>query len=537
MDCDPKDIAIKSFFLGPQAENAEWLMGKWQDILGNWISWRKNLFPGDGAAISAEDQSSPAFLSALKSLDQEVNSILRDLEQETPKFTPRYIGHMVSEVSLPALFGHVCALLHNPNNTSREVSRVTSRLEEEAIAELGKMIGFSTAQGHFTSGGTMANFEALWHAIVRHDAQYGEEGPLSIGPWNWARNYEKKNGRPFPGFAVMVPGNKHYSWEKAVNLMGLGAKAFITIALDADGRLDVKDLDSKIQQTIAEGMPILMVVSVAGTTELGEVDPIHSVQEVLNKYKELSIWHHVDAAYGGYFTALLDAEDLEKKLSPQVTSSLRAISNVNSVTLDPHKLGYVPYACGAFLVRDEKHYRTKDFQAVYLHAKNKSKWALTLEGSRTGSGVAATWLSNKVLGKNGYGRLLGKGIEAREIMISEMQRVIPEILVVEPGDLNIICFSVASAKTELSKINQISNRIWKHFEESPNFSVSKTILRAENYAKLMKRMAASRDIVMNSEEWVQIRLVLMNPFLISKEMKVNLVQEFVKELKVAIQAV
>lgn len=538
MECDPKDIAIKSFFLGPQAENSEWLENKWHEILKNWISWRKNLFPSDGSAISPADQKSPSFLAALLKLDQEVNSILRELENETPKFTPRYIGHMVSEISLPALLGHVCALLHNPNNTSREVSRVTSRLEDEAIHELGEMIGFSNAQGHFTSGGTMANFEALWHAIVRHDAQYGEKGPLSIGPWNWAKDIEAQTGKPFPGFAVMVPGNKHYSWEKAVTLMGLGANSFITIALDEEGRLDVQDLDLKIQQTIADGMPILMVVSVAGTTEMGEIDPIHLVQDVLDKYKDLSIWHHVDAAFGGYFTSMLDGSEMEARFSTAVSASLRSIGRVDSVTLDPHKLGYVPYACGAFLVRDEEHYRTKGFNAAYLLSKNKSKWALTLEGSRTGSGVAATWLSNRVLGLNsdGYGRLLGKGLEARKILVAEMQRVIPDILVVEPGDLNVVCFSFAPKGERLSKINEISNKIWKHFEASPNFSVSKTILRKDNYHLLLQRMGNARGLEMDSDEWIQIRLVLMNPFLISKEMKVNLVQEFINELSLALKA-
>ena len=64
-NCDPRDIAIKSFFLGPQSENGEWLKKKWISILENWISWRRDLFPGDGAAISAEDQNNANFKAAL----------------------------------------------------------------------------------------------------------------------------------------------------------------------------------------------------------------------------------------------------------------------------------------------------------------------------------------------------------------------------------------------------------------------------------------------------------------------------------------
>jgi len=536
MECDPRDIAIKSFFLGPQAENGEWLEKKWASIMKDWVSWRRSLFPHDGVAISAKDQVAPAFATSLNKLNLEVNAILKELEKETPKFTPRYIGHMVSEVSLPALLGHVCALLHNPNNTSREVSRVTSRLEDEAIADLATMLGFSKfACGHFTSGGTMANFEALWHAIVRENNKFGERGFLKVGPWQWARDYERVQGRPFPGFAVLVPGNKHYSWEKAVALMGLGADAFCTVALDDQGRMDPNDLDRKIQQALQDGRPVLMVVSVSGTTEMGEVDPIDEIQDVLDAYKAkgTSIWHHVDAAYGGYFASMLDGGEMEAKLEPNVARALRAVRRADSVTLDPHKLGYVPYACGAFVVSNEANYNTRNFSAAYLKDNNKSRWAVTLEGSRSGAGVAATWLSNRVLGLNsdGYGRLLSKGLEARDAIVSALKMKLPDALIVQPADLNIVCFSIAALGDKLSHINQKTDKIWRHFESSPNFSVSKTALRHSDYGLLMERLAKERSTILDTNEWLLIRLVLMNPFLTSKESKTDFIKTFVDEVR------
>lgn len=539
MDCDPRDIAIKSFFLGPQAENGEWLQRKWATIMENWVTWRRGLFPKDGPAISLTDQTSPTFMAALNKLNLEVDAILRELENETPKFTPRYIGHMVSEVSLPALLGHVCALLHNPNNTSREVSRVTSRLEDEAIADLAAMLGYgASARGHFTSGGTMANFEALWHAIVREDRRYGERGFLKVGPWQWAREFERSHGRPFPGFTVLVPGNKHYSWEKAVTLMGLGADAFCMVALDDHGRLNPEDLDLKIRQAHLEGKPVLMAVSVAGTTEMGEVDPVDRVQDVLDAHKAngQTIWHHVDAAFGGYFTSMLDGGEMEANLNPAVARALRSIRRADSVTLDPHKLGYVPYACGAFVVSNEANYLTRSPSAAYLQSHNKSRWTVTLEGSRSGAGVAATWLSNRVLGLNadGYGRLLNKGLEARDAVLNELARALPDALAIQPADLNIVCFSIAPHGDKLSHINQRTEKIWHHFESSPNFSVSKTVLRKGDYGLLIDRMAKERSIVLDADEWLQIRLVLMNPFLTSNESKTDFIKEFVNEVRDAL---
>ncbi|HMN68219.1 MAG TPA: pyridoxal-dependent decarboxylase [Bdellovibrionales bacterium] len=538
-ECDPRDIAIKSFFLGPQSENGDWLRRKWIEILDNWMAWRNSRFPGDGRSIALADQESEAFAESVTRMDRALAEILKDLEGETPKFSPRYIGHMVSEVSLPALMGHVCALLHNPNNTSREVSRVTSRFEEEAIADLAAMIGFPpSARGHFTSGGTLANFEALWRALGKFDRAQNERygvSLLSLGPWRFADRYLEITGRKFKGPVVLVPGNKHFSWEKAVSLMGLGDEGFWPVALDEQGRLSLEDLRAQMEKSIAEDRPVLMVVSVAGTTEMGEVDPVDQVQALLEEYRErgIDVWHHVDAAFGGYYRTMIADESLSGRLSSSVRAALTALSKVDSITLDPHKLGYVPYACGAFIARDGDHYRTRGFSAAYLKDDNQSRWSFTLEGSRSGAGVTAVWLANKTLGLNarGYGRLLEKGIEARERMHREFARQVPDYLPVLPSDLNIICFSIAPAGSKLSALNERTAKLFNHFEASPNFSVSKTILTKKSYKSLIERLARERDIELDCDEWMQLRLVLMNPFITSKESDVDLIGEFVSELR------
>ncbi|NJL24614.1 MAG: hypothetical protein HC902_05215 [Calothrix sp. SM1_5_4] len=94
-----------------------------------------------------------------------------------------------------------------------------------------------------------------------------------------------------------------------------------------------------------------MVVSVAGSTELGQVDPIDKIQDCLDELVERSgycIPHHVDAAYGGYFASLSGVEMAHSLMSQDVKSAIGAIGRAHSVTMDPHKMGYVPYSCGAF---------------------------------------------------------------------------------------------------------------------------------------------------------------------------------------------
>jgi hypothetical protein len=50
--CNPTEIALKSFFLGPQSENAPWLLSSLQSLVEGWIDWRKHCFPQDGMESS-----------------------------------------------------------------------------------------------------------------------------------------------------------------------------------------------------------------------------------------------------------------------------------------------------------------------------------------------------------------------------------------------------------------------------------------------------------------------------------------------------
>ena len=66
LDCDPKDISLKGFFLGPQAENSEWVRDLLIGLLNDWFAWRKKIFPEDGCAISKVDQQTQEFIEGRK---------------------------------------------------------------------------------------------------------------------------------------------------------------------------------------------------------------------------------------------------------------------------------------------------------------------------------------------------------------------------------------------------------------------------------------------------------------------------------------
>jgi len=581
VSCDPKDIALKSFFLGPKAENAEWVSQLVLKIFKDWFQWRNSLYPQDGRVITKEDKHQTDFQDRKNQFEQYLAQICQRFQNEVPNFTPRYIGHMNNEISLPAIMGHIVSLLHNPNNISGEASRVGIQIENEAILDLAEMLGYNAWQsrGHFTSGGSVANFEGAMRARARlsqwlalgaylHDHDHTHFSIMESAHMGWdvydhwmgklrlrggdlkeyhmiesnpievALRYQQIFDTAYRGPVALIPGNKHYSWNKAVALLGLGKEAFWPIALDNKGRLSIADLQSRIQKALEENRPIMMVTSVAGTTEMGIVDPIDEVADFLEELKNrdgLHIWHHVDAAYGGFFCSL--PQDARTVVSQQVIRALNGIRRSNSVTIDPHKLGYVPYSSGAFICRNKREYYSQKIDAPYIKfVENRDKGTQTIEGSRSAAGAVSTWLTSKSIGLNdeGYGRILELTIKSRIKLQQLLKEADPTIRIDYAGDTNIVCFCIAREGEPVSKTNERTEQIYEAFSPETNrdFFVSQTRLKWEAYEAYLKEFAATWKAQKDSDHLTFIRCVMMNPFFITKEGNTDYAQEFVRSLLV-----
>ena len=576
--CDPKDIAMKSFFLGPGSENKAWVSEEMEVLLKNWYDWRLSQFSSDGHAISESDQQSDEFVSRREKFREKLHELIAHYEQEVPTFSPHYIGHMVSDTSLPALFGHIATLLHNPNNISNEVSKVGAEIEEEAIRALNTMIGYDPdqASGHFTSGGTVANIEALWRARYRLDhwlslgafqvhlgldnrssaelAMRGWEdfdacrgshpvddqslrsySFVANSPWEAVHQYDTIFQESYKGPVVLIPNSKHYSWQKAVSLLGLGESSFWSVKLTEEGRMSVEDLKLNIEKAVHAHRPVMMVVSVAGTTELGEVDPIDEIQDLLDEYKERNnwhIWHHVDAAYGGFFMSMLGGQ-VHDTLSPKVVKSFAAIRRADSVTIDPHKLGYIPYACGSLLTKTERHYQVSTFSAPYVGGNTKiSRKERTLEGSRAATGAAATWLTAQTMGLDpeGLGRVLRLTMESKIKLKVNIKSRIKDCHFIQGDDLNVMCFCIASPSEPLSITNLRSVLLYEMLPQTGQFYVSKTHMKFENYGSFLNGFVNEWDAEKDESGIMVIRIVMMNPFFDSKEYPVDYSSHFVAAL-------
>lgn len=228
---------------------------------------------------------------------------------------------------------------------------------------------------------------------------------------------------------VCVPSTAHYSWPKTAALIGLGTHAVKMIPVDLDARMNTVYLRQVLDECLQKQRPVLQVVAVIGSTAESAVDPLCEIVKIRNEYRQLGLEFviHVDGAWGGYFTSMLRTADgfgvdpasnidlyADEYLSPYVKQQYKVIDQVDSITLDPHKSGFIPYPAGSLCyrngaMRDLIAYKSP---VVFHGGVDVTVGPYGIEGSKPGAAAAAVYLSHKLipLNRDGYGRLLGRCI-------------------------------------------------------------------------------------------------------------------------------
>lgn len=534
---------LAPLFLGSYAENDELFEKMLVEFVRDHMYWRRNVHPEDRPTISVMAQHSDEYRQFVSRMKSELHGLTASLKNSVPFFSPRYIGHMASDLLLPGLVAQLVTTLYNPNHVTDESAIATIDMELEVGTQLARMIGFPTdsasepcAWGHLTSGGTIANDEALWYfrsvrywplaaaAGLKACSVQAAELPGGLRPLleadeaglfalsieeivelrqsllDWLAQHlaparARQIGdrieasrveslgmaafhaeRPhWPVPRVLVPATAHYSWEKALKLLGMGAAQLDHVPVDARMRMDAAALDRILSDHHEKGLPVLAVVGVLGTTEYGSIDPIDALVECRQRWHKrgMSFAVHVDAAWGGYLASLFRSADGQLLTREQVGNGFRyfpsdcvhrafaGLAEVDSITIDPHKLGFLPFGCGAYVARNR---RMTDFvatradyvfddtamagQAFERRFRNLGRYII--EGSKPGAAAAAACITHRVLplDANGFGRLCGETVRNCEYFFDLIGHLAEQLegqarLVVpfEP-DCNLICLAI-----------------------------------------------------------------------------------------------
>ncbi|HOA85998.1 MAG: tyrosine decarboxylase [Microbacteriaceae bacterium] len=464
------DIDVRALFLGDKAENEETFRSLLGTLIDDHIGWRKNYIAADVPAISQEDRRAPAFVAT----SDRVQSVMTELSQRMRSGSipwnsaGRYWGQMNSETLMPSILAYTFAMLWNPNNVALESSMATSAMEAEIGADFAALFDFKDGWGHLSADGSIANLEGLWYArcIKSIPLAVKDVFPDKVGgksdwellnmsvedilalvrdftpdEYDAVKAASSRSGRNIPQLGKwIVPQTKHYSWVKALDISGVGLDQMVAIPVDVHYRMDVDVLKTEIEKLVAQKTPILGVVTVVGTTEEGAVDHVDKIVELREEFarKGTYFYIHCDAAYGGYGRALFRDVDgtyipyeklaevhaqhnvftSDAAVSRDVWAGYKAIENVESVTIDPHKMGYVPYAAGGIAIKHKEMRNVISYFAPYVFEKGIQApdmlGAYILEGSKAGATAAAVWVAHRILplDVSGYGRLVAKSIDA-----------------------------------------------------------------------------------------------------------------------------
>jgi 5-methylthioadenosine/S-adenosylhomocysteine deaminase len=327
----------------------------------------------------------------------------------------------------------------------------------------------------------------------------------------------------YPRGAIFVPQTAHYSFKKIIEALGLGRKSLVYVDVDEDFKMSMEDLKARLER---EDRKIIAVVPIVGTTEQGAVDPVDKIVEMRDKLaKEVgqSFFIHADAAYGGY------AKTVSKdKLAAYVYNSLQAIEHCDSVTIDPHKLGYVPYPTGAILFKDKGSRNFVICDAPYVfHGEPEVIGQYILEGSKPGAAAVACWLAHRSvpLNESGYGRIIGTTIDIiRNLEIRFETDLKDDVQVLVRPHLNMLCFRVNFKGVPCNKMNEINGRVYRYFLEGPDkdypitsrrYFISETRLKIGEYKFLRKKLGLPEET--RKEEEVNIDLLLRNGYIITMD--------------------
>ena len=210
------------------------------------------------------------------------------MRDNLPYFHPLYAGQMLKPPHPVARLAYALSQWVNPNNHALDGGRASSHMEKEAVAALAAMFGWRSHLGHLTSGGTMANLEALW--ISREIT---------------------------PGGVVVASEQAHYTHSRIGAVLGMDVE---TIRSDRYGRMDVSALGARLEQG-----GVGTVVATIGTTATGAVDPLPALIDLRERH---GFRLHADAAYGGYF-------GLAGNLGPEARAAYDRLGEADSIVVDP----------------------------------------------------------------------------------------------------------------------------------------------------------------------------------------------------------
>ena len=283
--------------------------------------------PRDGDAIRNLDLG-----AAGRSIDELLELVTVEVERQgVNPAHPRHFGWVPGGGLFASALGDYVAAVADSYAGHSPASPGAVRVEHRMLRWIAEVVGYpGTAGGVLTAGGSVAMLTALLAA----------------------RDVRGVGSADVPRLVVYATGEVHYAAKKALHILGMREAVSRTVPVDERYRMMTDALARQVVADRANGLSPWLVVTTAGTVNTGAIDPLEEVSAIA---RAEGLWHHVDAAYGGFYMLV---DDLRPRF--------RGIEQSDSVALDPHKSLFVPYGTGAVVLRDAANFDSLRYSAAYL---------------------------------------------------------------------------------------------------------------------------------------------------------------------------
>ena len=423
-DFIPKNF-LDQHFLNPDRSNLEALrrLGyEFVDLIVNSVLDSQNQpFVQDHSTfhLQISEQGSPPG-----ELLQEVRS---QILPRTVNFqNPRYMGHMDSVPAAITIWADALISAINNNMLSHELAPIFTEMEAQLMQWFGNLLGMGTdCFGTLTAGGSLANISGL--LLAR----------------NWKQPQSKLQGNGGNGtnqnLVAFVSDAAHTSFEKAMNVIGLGKDNLVRVPTNARGEIHLDQLESAIQKSIRAGKVPFFVAAIAGTTVTGAIDNVQFVGEIAKRY---DCWFHVDAAYGGAGV-----------FSPRLQPLFKGCDLADSMTFNPQKWLWVARTCAMLLVKDKQHLIDGfDNELPYMNDQTLNFGNLNLQGTRRTDSLKL-WMALRSMGTQGCRYLVERSLDLSNQLRQWIEDDPDLELVCEPT-LNILCIRSKNPQISSTELRQ-----------------------------------------------------------------------------------
>jgi aromatic-L-amino-acid/L-tryptophan decarboxylase len=327
-------------------------------------------------------------------------------------------------------------------------------VDQQVTAWIVEMMGFPEASsGALVSGGSMANIIGLTAARnamagidLRQDGVAQMERPL----------------------AFYASDQVHSCHHKAMNLLGLGARALRHVPTDDAFRIDVRALRETIAADRRAGVQPACVIATAGSTNTGSIDDLPAIADLCRREE---IWMHVDGCIGALIA-----------IAPGNAHLVGGMGRADSLALDLHKWLHAPFDVGCVLIRDRAvHRETFAENAEYLQRAARGLAAgeflhdYTLETTR-GFRALKVWMMLKHHGVEMFGRLIDRNI-AQARYLARIVEADPSLELMAPAATSVVCFRFNPGGLTEDGLRALNTELLLRLQESGLAVPSETTLR------------------------------------------------------------